>query len=177
MKKVAVTIGSLFGAFASIVGVVTIFFPDALNLQKNTIDSLELEISSRADADTLYKFLEERPGKLVQLEVSVCSSREQSTALPRIKTLSNALRVDHADCDPSGDFMCTSDTFYFADYEDEKANVWGWDKFADCANGQDSGVLRAGGYFMVPAGAGFGQGNLEWMLDPVDAKEIALKNY
>ncbi|KRW58510.1 hypothetical protein [Pseudomonas sp. TTU2014-080ASC] len=177
MKKLAVTIGSLFGVFASIVGVVAIFFPDALNLQKNKIDSFEVEINTRADADALYKFLEEHPGKLVQLSVNVCSTREHSNAQPRLERLNYGLRVYHDDCDPSGEFMCTSDTYYFADYEDEKAHVWGWDKFGDCANGEDSGVNGVGGYFMVPEGAGFGQGNLEWMLDPVDAKEIALKNY
>jgi hypothetical protein len=177
MKKLAVTIGSLFGVFASIVGVVAIFFPDALNLQKNKIDSFEVEINSRADVDALDKFLQDHTGKLVQLAVTVCSTREQSNALPRLKTNSNSLQVYHDDCDPNGEYMCTSDTYYFANYEDEKANVWGWDKFADCANGEDFGVLGVGGYFMVPGGPGFGQGSSEWLLDPIDAKEIALKNY
>lgn len=152
-------------------------FPRCHKPAKNKIDSFEVEINTRADADALYKFLEEHPVKLVQLSVNVCNIREHSNAQPRLERLNYGLRVYHDDCDPNGEFMCTSDTYYFADYEDEKAHVWGWDKFGECANGEQSGVNSVGGYFMVPGGAGFGQGNLEWVLDPVDAKEIALKNY
>jgi hypothetical protein len=177
MNKLTVTAGSLFGVLASIAGVVAIFFPDALNLQKNKIKTFDIEINTRADVDALDTFLQTNTNKLVQLSVSVCSTREQSTTLPRLKTDENSLQVYHDDCDPNGEFMCTSDTYYFANLDDDKAHVWGWDKFADCTNAGDFGVLGVSGYFMVPGGAGFGQGSTEWLLDPVDSKEIALKNY
>jgi hypothetical protein len=177
MKKLAVKIGSLFGVLASAAGVVTIFFPDALNLQKNKIKTFDVEIDSRADVDTLEAFLMANPNKLVQLTVSVCGSRDRSQALPRVERSNDSLRVLHDDCDPSGESMCTGDTYYFASLDDDKANVWGWDKFGVCKNGNDDGVLGVSGYFMVPAGPGFGQGNSEWLLEPIAAKDVALKDY
>lgn len=57
-------------------------------------------------------------------------------------------------------------------------NVWDWYKFEDCKNNPEKfGVLRVSGYYIVPEGPGSGQGWLEWLLSPVDEKDILLKKY
>lgn len=177
MNKLGITIGSLFGILASVIGIIAIFFPDALNLQKNKIKRFEVEIDTRSDVEALDSFLQENTTKLVELHVSVCSGREQSQGTPRIETNQNSLRVYHDDCDANDGTMCTGDTYYFADYENDKANVWGWDKFGTCKNGTSDGISGVSGYFIIPSGPGFGQGNGEWLLEPIAAKDIALKEY
>ena len=175
-KKVWVAVSSIAGVIATILGVLAVFYPDALNLQKKQMQQLDLEIVDRADVDKLDAFLDKNVNKIVQLSIALCRTRVEAD-LPVIESPSNALVVRHDDCEEGT--MCTSTTYYFShpDRVDDRNGVWMNDKFAACRKDEHGGLFVASGYFMVPSGAGFGQGNLEWMLTPIEKSQIALKDY
>lgn len=175
-KKVWVTVSSLAGVVATILGVLAVFYPDALNLQKKQMQKLDLEVVDRADVDKLDAFLDKNVNKIVELSIALCRTREK-TDLPVIESPPNALVVRHDDCEEGE--MCTGTTYYFSssDLVDERNSVWMNDKFASCRKDEHGGFFVASGYFMVPSGAGFGQGNFEWMLTPIEKSQIALKDY
>ena len=175
-KKVWVAVSSLAGVIATTLGVLAVFYPDALNLQKKQMQQLDLEIVDRADVDTLDAFLDKNVNKIVQLSIALCRTRDESD-LPVVESPANALIVRHDDCEEGT--MCTSTTYYLSnsDLADDRNGVWMNDKFAACRKDEHGGLFVASGYFMVPSGAGFGQGNLEWMLTPIEKSQIALKDY
>jgi hypothetical protein len=177
IKKIWIALGSIAGLMASVGGVVTVFFPDLFNLQKQKIAEFDIEIVGRGDVDKLDAFLDKHTGKLVNLSVSVCRARGEAE-LPKVQLLDDSLRVDHDDCEP--DSSCTTTTYYFAELDaptPRTSGVWGQDKFAACRNDEHAGLYVTGGYFIVPSQPGFGQGHLEWLLTPVSATDIALKQY
>lgn len=55
-----VIIGSLFSFLATAVGIIAVFFPDLLNLQKEKIEKLTLDIFTAQDAKKLDDFLSKR---------------------------------------------------------------------------------------------------------------------
>ncbi|MDH0729693.1 hypothetical protein N5F23_06020 [Pseudomonas sichuanensis] len=175
-NKVWIAVSTMAGLVAGAAGFIAVFFPDALNLQKKQMREFEVEIVERADVDQLDAFLEQNTNRIVNLTVSVCRTRERSD-LPVLEQTSNALVVRHDDCEDGS--MCTSTSYYFAKPEmsQDDGYVWGNDKFAACRNDEHGGLFAVSGYFMVPSGPGFGQGNLEWLLTPVDGTQIALKDY
>lgn len=181
MNKALTIIGSVLGTIVGIVGLVAAFFPDAINLQKNKINSFAVEIDARTDVDALWEFLDAHKEQIVQLDISICRDREERKRTPRIKMTDTYLTIYHDGCDPDISMLCTGDHFYFAptnhsksDYEN---NVWDWYKHEGCKNSDVDGLFRISGYFLVPTGTGFAQGNLEWVLKPIPPETITLKRY
>lgn len=66
-----VIIGSLFSFLATAVGIIAVFFPDLLNLQKEKMETLKMDILTDKDVKTFYDFLTERSkdGKVFELDV------------------------------------------------------------------------------------------------------------
>lgn len=66
-----VIIGSLFSFLATVVGIIAVFFPDLLNLQKEKVEKLTLDIFTYQDAQKLNEFLSKRAEdeKLFELDI------------------------------------------------------------------------------------------------------------
>lgn len=174
-KNIWVMGSSVVGAIATVLGSVALFYPDAFNMQKKQVKKLDIEIVTRADVDQLDAFLDKHVNQIVQLSIGVCRTRTEAE-LPVVESVENALVVQHDGCEEGT--MSTSTSYYFSDSDTSGAQgVWGNDKFAECRNDEHGGQFVVSGYFMVPSGAGFGQGNLEWMLTPVSATQMAMKDY
>jgi hypothetical protein len=178
-KRLVIAIGSAFGVLASILGVVAVFFPDALNLSKKRFASFAVQVDSPAAVESLDKFLDSQKGNIVELDVSICVDRD--VQCPRLEAeeshLTARFSTDDAEfCDGEKNKFSEGVVFYFDDPDSRKVS-WGWEKFEQCRNGDEEGVSRISGHFLVPTSSGFGQGWTEWMLTPISAKDIQLRNY
>lgn len=174
-----VVISSVFGVIASILGTIAIFFPDALNLSKKNFAAFSVQVDSPTTVEALHNFLDSQKGNIVELDVSVCVNRK--TTCPIINDDENSLSAkfsteDAESCDGDKNTFSEGVAFYFDDPESKK-NSWNWEKFEQCKNGNEEGVNRVKGHFLVPTESGFGQGWTEWLLTPISAKDIQLKNY
>lgn len=71
-----IIIGSVMSFIATAVGVIAVFFPDLLNLQKKKMESLELTIHSKEQFDIFSKFISEREKdkKIFQLNLEICGN-------------------------------------------------------------------------------------------------------
>ncbi|MGH8477296.1 MAG: hypothetical protein ACRER2_16290 [Methylococcales bacterium] len=178
-KRLIVAIGGVLGVLASILGVVAVFFPDELNLSKKHFASFSVQIDSPNAVESLDKFLDSQKGNIVELDVSVCVSRE--VQCPRIEAEESRLsakfsREDAGYCNGDNNKLGEGVEFYFDD-PDSKKVMWDWEKFEQCKGGDEDGVNRISGHFLVPTSAGFGQGWTEWLLTPLSAKDVQLRNY
>ena len=157
------------------------------NKAKAQIQQFSVEAQSEADAQALDKFLGANTGKIVRLEISVCSEVESKCPLIEAEGASLTFQA-FGDSQVGNDYCADKDTnigngiaFYF-DSSDrgadgKQANVWGWDKMKECAGRKHMGVLRVAGHYLVPEASGFAQGWTEWMLEPISDKDIVLKKY
>lgn len=70
-----VIIGSLFSFLATVVGIIAVFFPDLLNLQKEKVETFKMDIVSDRDVKKFYDFLTARSkdGKVFQLDVDIAA--------------------------------------------------------------------------------------------------------
>lgn len=68
-----VIIGSVVSFIATAVGIVAVFFPDLLNLQKEKIKNLKIDLVTQNDIDKFKSFLNERvkDGGIFELDVCV----------------------------------------------------------------------------------------------------------
>lgn len=181
IKKIAIIIASVIGAITSTVGVIAIFFPDYLNMEKEDIDKFTIQIGSVGDSNIIYDFFEKNTKKIVYLDISICAMEECEAI--EIDNDSLSFRIDENEsCTAEKDVGYGGIIFYFGynpeENQNPQKNVWDWYKFEDCKNNPEKfGVLRVSGYYIVPEGPGSGQGWLEWLLSPVDEKDILLKKY
>lgn len=67
-----VIIGSITSFVVAAVGVVAVFFPSLLNLEKKSIPEKEIFLHSKENLDELYKFLQKNVGKPVKLTLAHC---------------------------------------------------------------------------------------------------------
>lgn len=72
-----VIIGSLFSFAATAIGIIAVFFPDLLNLQKSRIETLIMDVITDQDVEKFHAFLEKRSkdGKVFELDVVITGSR------------------------------------------------------------------------------------------------------
>lgn len=177
MRTILKIIGSVSGTLIAIVGVLGVFYPDKLNLQKNKLDSFYAEINTRNDVNALADFIYTHTNQVVYLGINVCRDREEDKhALPRIRRDSNSLSIDDDDdCDQDNRLLnCTSTRFNFS--SDYNSSVWEWYPYFSCDK-SNSSYSAVEGYFLVPSRPIFGQGNTEWNLKPISTETILLKNY
>lgn len=68
-----VIIGSLFSFLATGVGIIAVFFPDLLNLQKEKIEELKMDVVRDQDVRKFHDFLTERSkdGKVFELDIII----------------------------------------------------------------------------------------------------------
>lgn len=75
-----IIIGSIMSFIATAIGVIAVFFPDLLNLQKEKIDKLTLTINSVDDFNKFSQFLDKKvdDGKIFELDVTLCFAENGS---------------------------------------------------------------------------------------------------
>jgi hypothetical protein len=177
-KNAIIAIGSLLGFSATIFGVIAVFFPDKFNLEKKNFAKLSIQVNKSEAVGSLDKFLDLHKGNIVELDVSTCANNENKC--PAITTEGNQLSAKYSTdgeyCDGDKNKNGEGITFYFA-APDSKESLWGWEKFEECKDNNQTGVYRISGHFLVPKASGFGQGWTEWLLTPIPDKDIQLKNY
>ena len=75
-----VIIGSVMSFVIAAVGVVAVFFPSLLNLEKNTMNKGQFLLSDDTKTQKeLWEFLETNQGKVIQLEIAYCADFGQMT--------------------------------------------------------------------------------------------------
>lgn len=92
-----VIIGSIMSFIATVVGVVAVFFPNLLNLQKEKIASFSSSINSKKEAQKLVSFLDKmaKEKKIFKLDIMICI---KNTNMKEYSILDNFLIVsDHSD--------------------------------------------------------------------------------
>lgn len=67
-----VIIGSITSFVVAAVGIVAVFFPSLLNLEKKSIPEKEIFLHSKESLNELYKFLQKNEGKPVKLTLAHC---------------------------------------------------------------------------------------------------------
>ncbi|MGX2970102.1 hypothetical protein ACWIVY_08790 [Ursidibacter sp. B-7004-1] len=98
-----IIIGSIMSFIATAVGIVAVFFPDLLNLQKEKMKKLDIFISSLDDSKKLEKFLYDNSGKIVELKVAYClENADDSPALVKVDQRSNRFVLDNYYVDAGG---------------------------------------------------------------------------
>ena len=188
LKKFIIISSSLIGAIATALGIITVFYPDILNLEKKTIASFSMEAYTETDAQNFYDFLDKNRNEIVKLDISVCSSTPMDSKCPKIIKNNNSLTFDFHETDSNGNIICESSnfsegiSFYFNNHDsfddsDISSSIWSWEKLDDCSKVDDFGLFVISQYFLVPEKEGYGQGWIEWHLIPVDAMDIKLKDY
>jgi hypothetical protein len=172
MRRMWIFVVSAAGIISGIAGTVAIFFPDLLNLQKSTMATFERELVSRSDVEDFDAFLIANSGKLVSIKLSICRSGEPEWLLKN----DEGLVVVHEEC-LEGSCTTTDYRILEPDLPSHMEGIWGNEKFAPCKNDENGGLWVMGGYFMVPDAPGFGQGNLEWFLRGIPARDVKLMSY
>ena len=74
-----IIIGSVIGFMASAIGVVGVFFPSLLNIEKKKIQELAITINEQKDANSLYEFLKDNENKIVQLDIKYSPKKIQNS--------------------------------------------------------------------------------------------------
>lgn len=74
-----IIIGSIVGFIASAIGIVGVFFPSLLNIEKKKIQELSVIINEQKDANNLYKFLKDNENKIVQLDIKYSPKKIQNS--------------------------------------------------------------------------------------------------
>lgn len=87
-----VIIGSVMSFIATTVGIIAVFFPDLLNLQKEKIASLSTSVANKQEAQKLVGFLDNmaKEKRIFKLDVEICFPLGQS----KYSTLDNFLMVE-----------------------------------------------------------------------------------
>ncbi|WP_267524550.1 hypothetical protein [Campylobacter sp. MG1] len=67
-----VILGSIGGFITTALGIIAVFFPSVFNLEKKTMEEINIFIKSQADVDNLRKAIEKNQGKVVKLNVTYC---------------------------------------------------------------------------------------------------------
>lgn len=67
-----VILGSIGGFITTALGIIAVFFPSVFNLEKKTMEEINIFIKSQADVDNLRKAIEKNQGKVVKLDVTYC---------------------------------------------------------------------------------------------------------
>ncbi|MBZ7983237.1 hypothetical protein [Campylobacter sp. RM12647] len=73
-----VILGSIGGFITTALGIIAVFFPSVFNLEKKTMEEINIFIKSQADVDNLRKAIEKNRGKLVKLDVTYCYDTEKA---------------------------------------------------------------------------------------------------
>lgn len=74
-----IIIGSVLGFIASAIGIVSVFFPSLLNIEKKKIQELPITINDQKDANNLYKFLKANENKIVHLDIKYSPKKIQNS--------------------------------------------------------------------------------------------------
>ncbi|OOF37927.1 hypothetical protein BKK51_07025 [Rodentibacter trehalosifermentans] len=69
-----IIIGSIMSFIATVLGIVAVFFPDLLNLQKNRIKEYSIFIYDKSDVAGLYNFLDKNRESVINLKIAYCST-------------------------------------------------------------------------------------------------------
>lgn len=67
-----VILGSIGGFITTALGIIAVFFPSVFNLEKKTMEEINIFIKSQADVDNLRKAIEKNQGEVVKLNVTYC---------------------------------------------------------------------------------------------------------
>lgn len=74
-----IIIGSIVSFIAAALGVVAVFFPDLLNLQKKKLNEAEFILQSEADYNKTWEFVSQHQGQAIKLSIGFCpEQREES---------------------------------------------------------------------------------------------------
>lgn len=73
-----VILGSIGGFIATALGIIAVFFPSLFNLEKKTMEEINIFIKSQSDIDKLRSAIEKNRGKLVKLDVTYCYNTEKA---------------------------------------------------------------------------------------------------
>lgn len=74
-----IIIGSIVSFVAAALGVVAVFFPDLLNLQKKKLNEAEFILQSEADYNKTWEFVSQHQGQAIKLSIGFCpEQREES---------------------------------------------------------------------------------------------------
>ncbi|MDO4697901.1 MAG: hypothetical protein Q4A60_04400 [Pasteurellaceae bacterium] len=81
-----IIIGSIMSFIATAVGIIAVFFPDLLNLQKERIETIVLDVISEEDVEKVNKFLSNRvqDDKFFELDLLVPNVRDNMDKPERI---------------------------------------------------------------------------------------------
>ena len=71
--------GTVVSFLVTTAGIVTVFFPSLLNLEKNSIKELSITIDTQSDANILYKFLTDNKNKIVSLDIKYSPKKIQAS--------------------------------------------------------------------------------------------------
>ena len=74
-----IIIGSVTSFIISVAGIVAVFFPSLLNLEKKSIKELSITINTQSDANVLYKFLTDNKNKIVNLNIKYSPRKIQAS--------------------------------------------------------------------------------------------------
>lgn len=75
-----VIIGSITSFFVAAVGIIAVFFPNLLNLEKSSMSEGQFLLSDDTKTHKkLWEFLDKNQGKVVQLEIAYCADFERMT--------------------------------------------------------------------------------------------------
>lgn len=74
-----IIIGSIIGFAASAIGIIGVFFPNLLNIEKKRIEELAITINEQKDANDLYRFLKNNEHKIVKLEIKYSPKKIQNS--------------------------------------------------------------------------------------------------
>lgn len=188
IKDFLVVSGSTLGFVATILGIVAVFYPDLLNLQKKTIANFIMEASNKTDAKAFDEFLYKNRSEIVKLDISICEATINTSSCPKIIQKSNGLSFDFIERSPNGNHSCGKSghlegmAFNFDDNKTIATNVstaqtWKHDRWTECSKKEGTGIYKLSHHFLVPSEAEFSQGWVYWKLTPIDAKELKLKSY
>lgn len=81
-----VILGSVGGFIATALGIIAVFFPSLFNLEKKTMEEINIFIKSQSDIDKLKKAIEKNSEKLVKLDISYCYGAYNSVAEYNLNT-------------------------------------------------------------------------------------------
>lgn len=188
IKDFFVVSGSTLGFVATLLGIVAVFYPDLLNLQKKTITSFAMEASNKKNAKAFDEFLYKNRNEIVKLDINICETTINTLNCPKITHKDNNLSFDFIELNTNGSYSCGKGEhlegmiFNFSDDNptasaNRAPQVWEYDRWAECSSGRGTGTYKLSHHFLIPNEAEFSQGWVEWKLTPIDTKELKLKNY
>ncbi|THJ36179.1 hypothetical protein E8K88_02635 [Lampropedia aestuarii] len=173
LKTIASVAAGTFGLLASTVGLIAVFFPSMLNLEKKAPEQLQTLIAKESDVLELETFLRKNVGRYVYLDLGICINYPEN-ACPKIRQdaygidvqgCGNSTKYDSLSINPHSD---TSDPIFLqtGDLRDQCV----WKEFDHASDGE----LVAAGYFYVPNNfENFPEGFQHWHINR-STEEIAL---